>query len=84
MGSIGMSFVPPVALVCQGCKKTPEQLEEVQIYLDEDGTFDGFATESEFIWNMEGTLNRDNGHFLCNDCYIQAGMPSSPFGWVCP
>jgi hypothetical protein len=43
------------------------------------------ATEvNRYVRNEEGTYNQDNGHFLCTDCYIKAGMPSSSLGWVCP
>lgn len=36
------------------------------------------------VQSEEGTYNPLNGHFLCDECYIKAGMPSSPHGWVCP
>ena len=38
----------------------------------------------QYVWENEGTLNRKNGHFLCTQCYINAGMPTSPQGWTCP
>jgi hypothetical protein len=41
-------------------------------------------TPDDFVREEEGTFNRSNGHFLCTDCYIAAGMPSSPEGWVAP
>lgn len=37
-----------------------------------------------YILKEEGTLNPTNGHFLCDRCYIAAGMPTAPNGWVCP
>lgn len=37
-----------------------------------------------YILKEEGTLNHSNGHFLCDGCYIAAGMPTGPNGWVCP
>jgi len=37
-----------------------------------------------YVQQEEGTLNFQNGHFLCTACYILAGMPSSPTGWVAP
>lgn len=39
-----------------------------------------------YVAYNEGTYNPDNGHFLCDECYIAAGMPSAPGlkGWVCP
>lgn len=38
----------------------------------------------EYVRQNEGTFNPQNGHFLCDMCYIKAGMPSSPSGWKCP
>ena len=37
-----------------------------------------------YVIKEEGTLNPDNGHFLCDKCYIAVGMPVAPGGWVCP
>lgn len=67
-----------VKLICVGCNKTPSELS-CYTYMLEDG-----ETADEFVWENEGTLNRENGHFLCDDCYIKAGMPSSPTGWRAP
>lgn len=65
--------------ICTGCNKTPDQIEEyVEIAKEEGMTPDAFVREEE------GTYNRANGHFLCTICYIKAGMPSSPRGWIAP
>ena len=37
-----------------------------------------------YVMKEEGTLNPLNGHFLCDRCYIAAGMPTGTGGWVCP
>lgn len=37
-----------------------------------------------YVEQEEGTYNPKNGHFLCDKCYIKAGMPSAPNGWRCP
>ena len=66
--------------VCMGCKKAPHQLPE---YI-EMAKSEGYGSPAEFVWENEGTLNRENGHFLCTECYIVAGMPSGAAGWVCP
>lgn len=66
-------------LLCAGCGKTPSQLDE---YVDM-GRVEGMSPE-DYCWEEEGTLNRENGHFLCTNCYVKAGMPSSPRGWVTP
>jgi hypothetical protein len=65
--------------ICIGCKKHPEQIEEyVEVAAEEEMTPDAYVASEE------GTYNRDTGHFLCTDCYVAAGMPSSPGGWVAP
>jgi hypothetical protein len=63
---------------CADCKKTASELPEVVMQAEGDEcTPDESARE-------DGTYNPENGHFLCMSCYINRGMPSSPFGWVCP
>ena len=38
----------------------------------------------EYVLDQEGTLNTKTGAFTCDACYIVAGMPSSPEGWIVP
>jgi hypothetical protein len=38
----------------------------------------------KYVRDNEGTYNQENGHFLCDGCYIAVGTPSSPTGWKCP
>lgn len=38
-------------------------------------------TLADRIWIDEGTLDRDSGLFLCDDCYIKLGMPATREGW---
>lgn len=67
---------------CTGCNRMPEDIPEYQ-----DPTLYGYpedTTPTEYVLAEEGTLNGDNGHFLCTGCYIKAGMPTSPQGWVAP
>lgn len=66
-------------LVCIRCNKTPGEIQE---YIDTAGA-EGM-TPDEYVWEEEGTLNRENGHFLCTTDYVAAGMPSTPGGWVAP
>ena len=73
-----MSTTRPPA-ICVGCSKTPAELI---VYSPE---FTGEEkTAEEYVWSDEGTLNRLNGHFLCDGCYIAAGMPAGPGGWCAP
>ncbi len=66
-------------LTCFGCKKHPSELDE---YIEAvEGTEE---TPDEYVRSEEGTLNQETGDFLCTMCYIKAGMPSSPTGWVVP
>jgi hypothetical protein len=65
--------------ICIGCNKQPEELEE---YIE--AAEDHEISPTEYVKQEEGTYNSLNGHFLCTDCYIKAGMPSSPTGWKAP
>jgi len=42
------------------------------------------AKRIKAVIREEGTYNPNNGHFLCDSCYIKAGMPTGPHGWTCP
>ena len=59
--------------LCTGCNKTPSQIDE---YVD--AALDDETTPDAYVRSEEGTYNPANGHFLCTDCYINAGMPSLP------
>lgn len=67
--------------ICTGCNKHPEEIEE---YIE--GAAEMETTPEEYVKTEEGTYNSENGHFLCTDCYIAAGMPSLhyPDQWVAP
>jgi hypothetical protein len=59
-------------------KKASELEEYIEIAKVEEMTPDDYVREEE------GTYNPENGHFLCTPCYVEAGMPSGPHGWVAP
>lgn len=68
--------------ICTGCNKTADELEE---YIE--GAKENDMTVEQYVREEEGTYNATNGHFLCTDCYIKAGMPSNPYpekNWVAP
>lgn len=65
--------------VCVGCQKSPADIEEYVDAAESCG-----VTPEIYVRQEEGTYNEANGHFLCTDCYIAAGMPTSPGGWVTP
>lgn len=66
-------------LICIGCGKPPEAFEIYStVYTGQE------ISNDEYVWHEEGTLNRKNGHFVCDQCYIDAGMPTSPEGWKAP
>jgi hypothetical protein len=57
---------------------------EVDCY---DSYLEPGQTRAEYCLANEGTLNPENLHFLCDDCYLAAGSPSRPVSegrWVCP
>lgn len=71
--------------VCNGCGKRPYEIEAYRWACMEDEdtpVSDGQVTA--YVIFEEGTYNPTNGHFLCDPCYITAGMPSSPTGWKAP
>lgn len=68
---------PKIQLICVGCNKTPNQLDEYIGYAEDAG-----MTPDEYVWEEEGTLNTDSGSFFCTSCYIKAGCPSTPKGWT--
>ena len=65
--------------LCTGCNKRPDEIEE---YVE--AAAENEVTPDEYVIDEEGTYNAGNGHFLCTDCYIAAGMPSYmyPNKWV--
>ena len=67
--------------VCGGCGRTPDQIPAYTEIAEEEG-----MTPDRYVRAYEGTYNRENGHFLCDPCYIKAGQPSHPWPnrWVCP
>jgi len=68
--------------ICVGCNQRPQDLPEyVSVWELER---EDYENVDEWVIVNEGTLNPENGHFLCTDCYINAGMPSSPRGWIAP
>jgi hypothetical protein len=67
---------------CTGCQKYASEIDE---YIE--GASDNDMTIDDFVREEEGTYNPFNGHFLCTDCYIKAGMPAAPVGrpgWIAP
>lgn len=69
----------PAKPICVGCARVPSEIDGYTSMLDDwDGDADSYVIENE------GTYNRQNGHFLCDPCYIKNGCPSSPRGWKCP
>lgn len=66
---------------CTGCNKNAAEIEE---YIE--AARDAEMGINEYVREEEGTYNTENGHFLCTDCYIAAGMPSRPYPerWVAP
>jgi len=65
--------------LCLGCNKSAEEIEEY-VYAARENEL----TPEEYLKQEEGTYNYENGHFLCTTCYIAAGMPSGPRGWIAP
>ena len=71
--------------ICMGCVRRPQ---EIPIYVEfaewEAKECERSITPTKYVQENEGTFNWNNGHFLCDECYIKNGQPSSPTGWTCP
>lgn len=74
-----MGINPTLEPMCVGCGKHPADDPYLVELAEEEG-----STPDEYVRYNEGTYNPENGHYLCDTCYIKAGMPSSPYGWVAP
>lgn len=64
------------------CKRYARDMEELDSYIEP-----GYHKDrDDYVRQEEGTYNFENGHFLCDACYIGAGMPTGVGGsrWVCP
>lgn len=76
---MSQDFEHPIIPICIGCHKNPDQIEEyIEMAAEQE------RTANEIVFLEEGTYNKKNGHFVCTDCYIEMGMPSSPTGWIAP
>ncbi len=60
------------------CGQYASQMEHLDVYKADD------QSRADYVRQEEGTYNPSNEHFLCDPCYIDAGMPTSPGGWKCP
>lgn len=73
---------------CNECLRTPDELVEyvdlAHEYNHQKSPGGKDFTPEDMVVMEEGTYNASNGHFVCTDCYIRIGMPSSRSGWVAP
>lgn len=77
-----MNNIEPYDPSCETYAKDMEFLDVFIIEFPRES-----ATPEEraaYIESNEGTYNHENGHFLCDACYIRAGMPTTERGWICP
>lgn len=65
--------------LCIGCNRRPDDIREFATEAEHDG-----ITADEWVRENEGSYNPDNGHFLCTECYVKRGAPSSHEGWRAP
>ena len=71
--------------ICVGCARRPPEIPAYRWAAMEHE--DDIVTDADvtvYVIREDGTFNRKNGHFLCDECYIRNGQPSSERGWVCP
>jgi hypothetical protein len=74
-----MSTNPCPDIHCISCGDTPDMIDEYVM-----AARSLHCSPWEYVQREEGTYNIHNGHFLCTECYLAAGCPSSPTGWVAP
>jgi hypothetical protein len=71
--------------ICIGCARRPtEMISYIDAVMGESGPPASPEQIRLYVIYNEGTYNSRNGHFLCDECYIRNGMPSSDRGWICP
>jgi hypothetical protein len=74
------------------CERLAEDMEYLDTFwADSQEELDSVPPEeyshhrAKYIRMNDGTFNKENGHFLCDSCYVKAGMPTGPYGWwICP
>jgi hypothetical protein len=62
---------------CAGCNKPPEKLPDIV-----EAAALNRMTPSAYVQVLEPTFNRASGRFMCQDCYMEAGI-SDP-AWRAP
>lgn len=60
----------PDTPLCIGCNKHPGEITE---YVELAEIAD--MGPNDYVRELEGTYNTENGHFYCTECYINAGQP---------
>lgn len=80
-------MITEVDLICFECGRRPSEIEEyVAMAAEQTREIGRTVTPEKYVMREEGTLNRENGHFACDTCYIKIGMPAepAPARWVAP
>ena len=78
--------------MCGGCRRRPHAIPEyveAAESMSEDlaSVRDRFGLEqamSAYVRRHEGTFNPETNRFLCDECFVKAGNPSTADGWQCP
>lgn len=78
-----MPAAPPEPY-CPSCRTLAGDMPALDEYCHDVLGRNKREKRANYVRAEEGTYNPVNGHFLCDDCYIKAGMPSNPSGWKCP
>lgn len=72
-------YVRELEIHCGLCLRRPENISAIV-----DMACESRLKPDEWVWQEEGTLNKDTGQFACDPCYIKLGMPSNAYpnpGW---
>lgn len=64
---------------CAKCNREPKDIPEYRDDYKEYG-----ASSPDAMAREDGTFNPDSNSFVCTECYVGIGCPSSPHGWTAP
>lgn len=74
-------------ITCGRCRRRPHEIPEyVESASEATGANLSPAAMDRYVRSEEGTYDPDTNRFLCDECYIRAGMPVNADGrpWKCP
>jgi hypothetical protein len=56
-------------VTCAGCNKTPDKIADVREAAEAER-----MSPADWVATLDPTYNKRTGHFMCTDCYMEAGI----------